>query len=332
MGLLAVGTALYYSQIGRRSHAKAGTGDAGAERREGVVTDITTVSDAAFRDGRWYIADQNADLIFVADTAGTILARFGGRGKGPGELLGPRSVAVTRDAIFVAEVGRFTISVFDRDGGFLRYLTPSEGCRPAYVLDLAATDLHVFVLRRCVDRRGGVEFLVERVSDDSTVTRLPIELARLDASPKGVVFHIRAIGAADDLLVVMNGNTGCLRTYNSAGTPRGAPVCLTQLARLATPEAERRRLASQWGGRLQVPDSMPRANNVAVFPGVFVVQAVEGLKEATWYALPADTPAGAEPLAVGRPRVYRSFLGEGWQLIATDELEGVRLETVRVRF
>ncbi len=73
----------------------------------GIVTGIG--SDAR---GRYYVADSLKCAVLVFDSSLSFLGEFGTRGSRPGQLLGPTSVAVAADRVFVSQNGARGVAVY----------------------------------------------------------------------------------------------------------------------------------------------------------------------------------------------------------------------------
>lgn len=73
----------------------------------GIVAGIG--SDAS---GRYYVADSLKCAILVFDSSLGFLGEFGTRGSRPGQLLGPTSVAVAGDRVFVSQNGARGVAVY----------------------------------------------------------------------------------------------------------------------------------------------------------------------------------------------------------------------------
>ena len=89
-------------------------------------------------DGRLFIFDNQADLIFVVGPDGEYRRTIGGSGEGPGEFRGPDGLAVMRDGrVVIADRGHRAYHIFDADGEFARMvgMAPEPG-------DLRITDLY----------------------------------------------------------------------------------------------------------------------------------------------------------------------------------------------
>lgn len=67
--------------------------------------------------GRVYAVDQHANEVTVFDAAGQPIRRFGGRGRGPGELQRPMVAVLANDTLFVIDLQGITR--FTADGSFL---------------------------------------------------------------------------------------------------------------------------------------------------------------------------------------------------------------------
>jgi hypothetical protein len=85
---------------------------------------LSRVSGAAFdaRDNL-YVLDAGNNRVLVFDAKGKFVRRIGKKGGGPGELLSPVGLAITRDGyIAITDLGRPAISLFKTDGSFVKNL------------------------------------------------------------------------------------------------------------------------------------------------------------------------------------------------------------------
>ena len=80
----------------------------------GSISDM--VMDA---DGRFFLADDRQNTIWVAESSGTISRRLGREGAGPGELMRPGSVVVFEDKAVVLDTDNNRVSIFSKDGTYL---------------------------------------------------------------------------------------------------------------------------------------------------------------------------------------------------------------------
>lgn len=75
---------------------------------------------AVLRDGRFAVADAQAEEVRLFSAEGVHQRTFGGEGQGPGELKGMQGVYVHDGVLRVAEQANARLSVFDPDKGFVR--------------------------------------------------------------------------------------------------------------------------------------------------------------------------------------------------------------------
>ncbi|MCP5501528.1 MAG: NHL repeat-containing protein [Leptospiraceae bacterium] len=68
-----------------------------------------------------YVSDFTSDKIYVFNTKGYFKTRFGKKGTGKGEFIGPAGIAVSsREKIYIADSGNNRIQKYDLDGNFLQ--------------------------------------------------------------------------------------------------------------------------------------------------------------------------------------------------------------------
>lgn len=91
-----------------RSFGKAGS----APGNFGVVAGIGSDD-----EGRIYLADTLKCAVMVFDPNFRFLGEFGGRGRKPGELISPTSLAVTRNAVYVSQDGDRGVAAYRIRGG-----------------------------------------------------------------------------------------------------------------------------------------------------------------------------------------------------------------------
>jgi DNA-binding beta-propeller fold protein YncE len=71
-------------------------------------------------DGSFYVSEFRGDRVTKCDASGSVLAVLGGKGRGPGKLLGPQYLALdTEGSLYVSDWGNRRIVKFNRDGEFV---------------------------------------------------------------------------------------------------------------------------------------------------------------------------------------------------------------------
>jgi hypothetical protein len=298
--------------------------------RGSVSSEIVSVSDAAFSNGRWYLTDAKATRVHVLDSTGALLRSFGGRGLGPGELLSPSLIAATKNRVYVAQVTVPDVSVFDADGKFLQLLHAEKPCGASGILALATGGDDLFVLRRCLEMPRGFRLQVERAQGDRLVV-WPAIADTIRASSRGLLPLTVPILAADEERVVFSaGSTPCLRLFRRVDGSEESARCLTEIPRVATSAEERASLQKNSRNRIEVPDSLPPIRRALLLDARLIVQAIDGSDSMTWIELPWRPVPGNTGRVLGRPHTRESYLGSRAHLIVTDDVEGVRIETVKV--
>lgn len=94
---------------------RVGTVEGGGPASFGLIRSV-----AVLPDGRFAVADGQAEEVRLFGPAGRHLRTFGGEGGGPGELEGMQGVHMDHEGLLrVAETGNARLSVFDPDTGFV---------------------------------------------------------------------------------------------------------------------------------------------------------------------------------------------------------------------
>ena len=292
---------------------------------------VLSVEAAVERDGFWYIVDARGHRIHVIDSTGTPLHSFGQRGRGPGEFNTPMTVARTGAYTFVAEMGRADISVFDAGGRFMRYLRVRGPCAQGNVAAMGTSGSTLYVLRRCVELPARIRLQVERSSDARI---LAVWNAVADTTPvtsrASLPIHVPVMAVNNSRLIIGDGTNACLKAVH---LPDGAPEgtrCFSEVPRRPLPENEKQRLNARWRGRIAVPDSLPRMMAVALRDSMFAAQIPESAETTSWIELSWRFNPNQRVRALGRGPAERSFLGARTQLIATEHVDGMRLQVVPI--
>ena len=292
---------------------------------------MLSVEDAVERDGFWFVADARAHRIHVLDSLGRRLTSFGRKGRGPGEFNTPMIVARGATHTFVAEMGRADISVFDAAGQFSRYLRVRGPCAQGNVAAMATSAGTLYVLRRCVELPARIRLQVERSSEGGP---LAVWNAVADTTPitsRGPLpIHVPLMAVNDARLLIGDGTTACLKAIR---LPDGAPQgtrCFSEVSRRPVPEEERQQLNARWRGRIAVPDSLPRFMGVALRDSIVAAQIPETAETTSWIALSWRLQPNHRVRSVGRGPAQKSFLGARTQLIASEDVDGMRFQVVSI--
>jgi hypothetical protein len=292
---------------------------------------MASVDDATRAGDRWYVVDGLAHQIHVLDSTGHHLRSFGREGRGPGEFLGPTLVAANEAQVFVAEISRPAISVFDAAGTFVRHLRAPGDCTTGGVVAMSVDVTTLYVLRRCLELPRRVRYQVERSHAGEALSIWEavgdtVQVERAGGVPMD--FPVMAVGAGR--LLLGDGGNACLRIVRLADGSHEGERCLHEIPRHPMPAAERERLAARTRGRMSVPDSLPRILRAMATDSHLVVQVVDGLETSSWHELPWIANQQMPARTLGRPHVRNSFYAHGSQLTAWDDTTGVRIEVLRV--
>ena len=89
---------------------------------------LSRVSQVAFdKEENLYVLDGGNNRVLVFNPQGKFVRKFGKKGGGPGELMSPVGIAVTTTGeVAVTDLGRPAVSLFKKDGTFIKNLTLGE--------------------------------------------------------------------------------------------------------------------------------------------------------------------------------------------------------------
>ncbi len=83
--------------------------------------------------GGFYVSEFGIDSISILDSTGNLLKRFGGKGRGPGQLLGPQYLCLDEDGyLWVSDYGNRRISKFDAEGEFVLSFGAKQDSFPGF--------------------------------------------------------------------------------------------------------------------------------------------------------------------------------------------------------
>jgi hypothetical protein len=98
-------------------------------RLRGGLTGFDRPFDMAIAgDGSFYVSEFQGDRITKCSSSGSVMAVLGGKGRGPGKLLGPQYLALDAEgSVYVSERANRRVSKFNRNGEFtLSFGEPDE--------------------------------------------------------------------------------------------------------------------------------------------------------------------------------------------------------------
>jgi hypothetical protein len=89
---------------------------------------LSRVSQVAFdKEENLYVLDGGNNRVLVFNPQGKFVRKFGKKGGGPGELMSPVGIAVTTAGeVAVTDLGRPAVSLFKKDGTFIKNITLGE--------------------------------------------------------------------------------------------------------------------------------------------------------------------------------------------------------------
>jgi len=88
---------------------------------------VGNVFDLKEHNNEFYLVDELSHTIWVTDQNGELKRKIGRKGKGPGDLLTPVSIAFKGDTLFVLEKDNSRVSIFDKSGTFIRQFSVKNG-------------------------------------------------------------------------------------------------------------------------------------------------------------------------------------------------------------
>jgi len=88
---------------------------------------VGKVFDFMEHNNEFYLVDQQSHTIWVTNKNGKLKRKIGRKGKGPGDLLAPVSIAFKGDTLFVLEKDNARVSLFDEAGVFIRQFPVRSG-------------------------------------------------------------------------------------------------------------------------------------------------------------------------------------------------------------
>ena len=105
-------------------------------------------------DGSFYVLDPGTRQILVFSAERTFLRRFGEPGRGPGQFVGPKSIAVDSvGSVLVLDDARGDIQTFTQDGTLVATLVPQFSCTAPVTPNLMAVigDGVIYIGEACDD-------------------------------------------------------------------------------------------------------------------------------------------------------------------------------------
>lgn len=158
--------------LGARSSPQSSTAaDVIFERVQGVET---------LSDGSVVVADAGPATVSIFSPSGALQARVGGRGEGPGELVGISSLFTCGDLIGVVDP-RQTVHVFQSDGTYLRQIQSGGGTVEGLSRDCIRSLVRRETSRPPVESQGLTEYLLAWVDPAADVVDTVATKALLEA-------------------------------------------------------------------------------------------------------------------------------------------------------
>ena len=285
-----------------------------------TLTTVLSVTHATETDRGWTLLDRTGDRVHRLSPSGELVASFGGRGDGPGELRSPAGMAILNDTLWVVDLTGRRFDGFGPDGRFARRFTRDAPC-PAPVLDdVAPSASSLAIAVRCFGLLGS-ERLVSYLDPTTgvSVTARPIP----DDDPRLYGDVTRLVTTRDGLLT---GSMFRRCLFATTDDVSHAKACLAPDGRVPVPADIREGLEHASGrNRLlgfvrQLPRFYPYLLAAVETPGGLVVTRPEGEDQVVLTNL--DLP-GAPTLRP--PRGTAPFVGPNKILIVSESLSGTRI-------
>jgi hypothetical protein len=132
-----------------------------------------------------------------------------------------------------------------------------------------------------------------------------------------------------NLLAVGNGVPGCVRLFSTDPVESLGRRCFDELPRAAMPKSEREDFERTMRGRIATPDSLPRLRAVRLGDSTVAVQAFKTSELASWVELPLHERKKVHPRLL-HGETGESYLSPRSLLIVHDDVQGIRIEVIRV--
>ena len=231
-----------------------------------LFPEVLSVSDAAVRDGVWYLVDPQGIQVHRLDPAAThALSTFGRRGAGPGEFRSiPHGIVVHGDSIVIHE--RQMLHIFSPEGQHYddRPVPMSAGCSIEDALSLSGA---LSFLVRC-SNMGEITWHALLEAHDGSLT----ELASLSQREEDVSGGQVVMGPHPDGILFGRSYDECMELFGHDGAPLGEE-CHEWIERLPIPERTEdekaeieaaREYGRRYGIEFELPDHMPPFLRISV--------------------------------------------------------------------
>ena len=226
---------------------------------------VLSVTDAAVRDGSWYLLDVDGPHVHRLDPATGSVRTFGRSGGGPGEFRGlPGNIVVHGDSIVVTDW--LALRIFGPEGQHYadRVLPFNPICNIEDALSLSGA---LSFLVRC-SNMGEITWHALLEAHDGSLT----ELASLPQKEEDVSGGQVVMGPHPDGILFGRSYDDCMELFGHDGTPLGEE-CHEWIERLPIPERTEdekaeieaaREYGRRYGIEFELPDHMPPFLRISV--------------------------------------------------------------------
>jgi len=267
-GVVAVVTAGPGTEVIAGDSLATGHGLTAAPPGTPVLREVTSVTDAAFHRGEWFVLDRRSAQVHRIDASGSLVESFGRQGEGPGEFRRPAAIASRGDSVVVVDGG--ILHLFRTDGDHIADRRIGlGGCGYGTVRDVLSVSTGLLMLVDCT-APGRLGWLVVLVPLDGPSRTLAVLDRDPDVVDLGMAWAV--IGAHPQGFLFGLPEHDCLGLFSPRGGELGR-VCHDWIERLPFPESVGRTITSlrervkRSGARLVESDRMPPFTRVFLTGG-----------------------------------------------------------------
>ncbi len=110
-----------------------------------IIGNVGSIKDVVFYDNKIYLLDDAYSRVHVAMLSGEIILTFSAPGIFDSQIKNPSAIAVHNDLVYVADTGNKRITVFDKNGNFIRTFGRKQPGLLENPVSIEVTDDYIFV-------------------------------------------------------------------------------------------------------------------------------------------------------------------------------------------